>query len=481
MRKSHLLKNDAFIDGVWQHSPSRFPVTNPATHEIITEVADTTADMARAAVQAAHQSFENWRSLLASERAAILLRWADLLQQNLDDLAALMTSEQGKPLAEARGEIQGGVESIRWSAQAAREDKGYLLEPFKAGTGVQILKEAVGVCVAITPWNFPVGMITRKVSPALAAGCTMVLKPAEDTPLCALTLAALAEQAGLPPGVFNVVPCSRENAAPVGQILCTHPLVRKISFTGSTATGKILAGYAADGVKRITLELGGNAPFLIYESADLSRAADGLIASKFRNAGQTCICANRIFVQQSIWDEFVPVFAAKVSGLCLGNGADPGVQVGPLINEAALAKIGGWVDKARMAGAGVACGGKPSDKGRLFYEPSIVTGLSPTHLLHKEEIFGPVASLCPFKDEAESISLANDTEYGLAAYLYTQDPAQADRVGRALDYGMVGINEPILAHASIPFGGRKSSGYGREGGPDCLAPFQDIKYILRGI
>lgn len=477
-----LIQTKMLINGCWVDAASQvsFSVLNPATGEVLATVPDGSALDAENAVQAAAEAFKTWKTLTAQQREEKLLRWADLIEACSEDLAQLLTAEQGKPLAEARGEIRSGVEAIQWAAAEGRRAFGDIIPPFKDGTQILVMREPVGVVAAITPWNFPSGMVTRKVAPALAAGCTVVLKPAEDTPLSALALAKLAQDAGIPAGVFNIVTCQADKAPEVGRVLTTHQLVRKISFTGSTEVGKILMRQGADTVKRISLELGGNAPFIIFDSSDLDLAINGVIASKFRNAGQTCICANRIFVQAGIHDEFVKRLETRMRGLKLGAGTEAGVQVGPLINRQGLEKVRQHVADAVTKGAKQVCGGRSAAQGELFYEPTLLTGMTPDMLLFHDETFGPVAGVFKFSDEAEVVALANATTYGLAAYFYTRELGQAFRVAKCLDYGMVGINEPILSNAAIPFGGRKESGLGREGSSEGFKEFIETKYVLIG-
>lgn len=479
---SELLRDKAYIDGHWVASASTrtFPVFNPATGAELIAVPDCTTVDAERAIEAAGAAFKTWSKQTAQARADLMLKWAALIGKNLEPLAALLTAEQGKPLAEARAEIKSGVESIEWAAAEARRAFGDVIPPFKAQTRILVMREPVGVVIAITPWNFPSGMITRKVAPAIAAGCTIVLKPAEDTPLSALALAQLAQDAGIPAGVFNIVTCAGESAPAIGKILTTHPMVRKISFTGSTEVGKILMGQAADTIKRVSLELGGNAPFIVFSSADLDAAVDGAVICKFRNAGQTCVCANRIFVQADIHDEFVSRLEQKVRALSIGAGDVDGVQIGPLINEDAVTKVEAHIHNAKDQGAQLICGGKRQSQTSLFYEPTILTGMTPEMILFSDETFGPVAGIFKFSTEEDVIALANDTRFGLASYFYSRDLGQCFRVAEALEYGMVAINEPILSNAAIPFGGRKESGLGREGSSEGFDEFLETKYVLIG-
>lgn len=477
-----LLRSESYIDGVWvsHETDQRFAVTNPANGLVIAHVPDMGRDETIRAIEAAGRAFPSWRQLLARERGRYLRRWNELIVTHADALAALLSAEQGKPLAEARGEVLSGAASVEWFAEEGQRIYGDTIPTHKADARVIVTKEPVGVVAAITPWNFPSSMITRKVAPALAAGCTVVLKPAEDTPLSALALAALAQEAGIPAGVFNVVTASLAHAPEVGEVLTTHPTVRKVSFTGSTEVGKILMRQSASTLKRLSLELGGNAPFIIFDSADLSRAVDGAIGSKFRNAGQTCICANRIYVQAGVYDEFSRLFTERVKALNVGAGNQPGVQVGPLINRAAIEKVVQHIRDAQALGAKLLCGGSAHEAGDLFFQPTVLGDMTAAMRVSREETFGPVAGLFRFHDEAEAVRLANDTAYGLAAYFYSRDLGQVFRVAEALEYGMVGINEPLLAAASAPFGGVKESGVGREGSHYGIDDFINIKYLLVG-
>lgn len=475
-----LLKTHAFIGGTWRDGASgkKFSVVNPADGKRIAQVADCGAADAQNAIKAAADAFPAWRSLLAKERGTFLKKWAVLIRDNTDQLAQLLSNEQGKPLAEAKGEVTGGAAMVEWAAEEARRMYGETIPSFKAGSKIVTTHEPIGVCAAITPWNFPHSMITRKVAPALSAGCTVVLKPAEDTPLSALALAALAEEAGFPKGIFNVVPTNQ--AAEVGKVLCTSTDVRKLSFTGSTEVGRLLMAQCAPTLKRLSMELGGNAPFLVFADADLDLAVKAAISSKFRNSGQTCICANRLYIQRDVYDAFAEKFKAAIAGLKVGPAFDDGVSIGPLINEDGLKKVESLVHDAIGQGAKVAIGGATDQRGGLFYQPTLLLGANKSMRLAKEEIFGPVAALFPFDSEEEAIALANDTEHGLAAYFYTRDLGRAFRVSESLEYGMVGVNEPLLANEGIPFGGIKQSGFGREGGPRALEDYTVVKYILLG-
>jgi len=477
-----MLHDKAFINGKWVMADSGrvFGIFNPADGARIADIPDMGAKDAVKAIAAAKAAFPAWKSLTAKERARVLRRWHGLVLENLDSLCALLTAEQGKPLAESKAEILSGAAQIEWFAEEARRIYGDTIPTHKKDARIMVIKQPAGVVSAITPWNFPCGMVTRKVAPALAAGCTIVLKPSEDAPLSALALAALGEEAGFPPGIFNVVTGSRGSAAEIGEVLSTHEDVRKISFTGSTPVGKILMKQAADTVKRVSLELGGNAPFIVFESANLEKAVEGAIASKFRNAGQTCICANRIYVQDGIYDEFAARLAKKVKGLKVAPGHEDGAQIGPLINERGLEKVESHVADALAKGGRLVCGGKRHAAGPLFYEPTVIRDMTPEMILNDNETFGPVAGLFRFDSESDVIGRANDTRYGLAAYFYGNDLGQCFRVAEALEYGMVGINESLLATEAAPFGGVKESGLGRENSKYGIEEFVDIKYILVG-
>jgi succinate-semialdehyde dehydrogenase / glutarate-semialdehyde dehydrogenase len=460
-----------------------FPVFNPASGDVIAQVPDMEAEDAERAIDAASCAFPLWRDTPPKKRGDILCAWAAKMEQNLEELAGLMTREQGKPLSEARAEILAGAQTLYWCAAEGQRLYGEFIDgPSGRATKIIISKEPVGVVGAITPWNFPVGMVTRKVGPALAAGCTVVLKPAEGTPLCALALAKMGQEAGLPQGVLNVV--TTEKPKIIGMVLTSDTRVKKISFTGSTQVGKQLIAQAAGHVQRISLELGGNAPFIVFANADMEKAVDGAIQSKFRNAGQTCICANRIFVESSIYDAFLAAFTRKVEALNVGAGDAAGTDIGPLINRAAIEKIETMVQDAVKGGARLVLGGKRHILGQTtgghFFEQTIMTGAKDTDSIACSEIFGPVAVLYRFESEEEVIERANGTPYGLAAYLYSQDMAQIWRVSDALEFGMIGVNKPILANDLAPFGGVKESGIGKEGGQYGLLEYLNIKYRLLG-
>jgi succinate-semialdehyde dehydrogenase/glutarate-semialdehyde dehydrogenase len=443
----------------------------------LAEIPDMGAAETRRAVEAAAAALPGWRKKTAKERAQVMRRWFDLVMANEGDLAAILTLEQGKPLAEARGEIAYGASFIEWFAEEAKRVYGDVIPAPQGDKRIVVLKQPVGVAAAITPWNFPNAMITRKVAPALAAGCTVVLKPAEQTPLSALALAELAERAGFPRGVFNVV---TGDAPSIGGELTSNPKVRKLSFTGSTEVGKLLMKQCAGTVKKISLELGGNAPFIVFADADLDAAADGAIASKYRNAGQTCVCANRLLVERGVYDAFAAKLVERVRKFQVGNGMEAGVTIGPLIDEAAVAKVKSHIDDALAKGAKLALGGRPHAAGKLFFEPTVLTDATSTMLLAREETFGPVAPLFRFDDEADALRLANDTEYGLAAYFYGRDMARIWRVAEALEYGIIGVNTGAISMEVAPFGGMKSSGIGREGSKYGIDEYLEIKYVCLG-
>lgn len=470
-----LLKQANLIDGHWvaARNGATLPVHNPATGELIAHIPDVGAEQTHEAIAAAQAAFLLWKERSAEDRARILRRWFELMQQHQDDLALLMTSEQGKPLAESRGEIAYAASYIEWYAEEARRVYGEIIPSPWPDKRLLVTREPVGVCAAITPWNFPAAMITRKVAPALAAGCSIIVKPATQTPLSALAMAELAQRAGVPAGVFNVL---TGGARPIGAELTTSPLVRKLTFTGSTEVGRLLAAQCAPTLKKLSLELGGNAPFIVFEDADLDQAVIGALASKYRNTGQTCVCANRFLVHDSVYDAFAAKLAAAVRALKVGNGLEAEVGQGPLIDEPALTKVEELVADAVAAGAQVLTGGRRHALGRTFYEPTILTGVKPAMRLAQEEIFGPVAPLFRFHTEAEAVQMANDTEFGLAAYFYTRDSARTWRVGAALQYGMVGINSGLISTAVAPFGGIKQSGYGREGARQGLEEYLHTKY-----
>lgn len=483
LNDSALLKNLAYVDGQWvgSHTGATFPVTNPATGELLAEVPDMDAVDTQRAIDAADAAWAAWRETPCKQKAALLRRWFDLVMAAQEDLARLMTAEQGKPLAEARGEVAYGASYIEWFAEEAKRIYGDTIPAATGDKRLVVIKQPVGVVGAITPWNFPNAMIARKIAPALAAGCPVVAKPAEDTPLSSLALAELAERAGIPAGLINIVTSSRANAAEVGGALTGSDKVRKISFTGSTAVGKILMKQAADTVKKVSMELGGNAPFVVFDDADLDAAIEGVIASKYRNTGQTCVCANRIIVQAGVYEAFLEKLAARVSQFKVGNGLEVADAVqGPLINAAAVEKVERHVKDAVEKGARVVLGGKPHALGHTFYEPTILADVTTDMCVTYEETFGPVAPIYKFETEEQAVALANDTEFGLAAYFYSRDIGRVWRVAEALEVGIVGINEGIISSEMAPFGGIKQSGQGREGSKYGLDDYLEIKYLCMG-
>lgn len=478
---SALLRTQAYINGQFVSGGNApFAVHNPATGAVLAQVANCNKDQAHAAVAAAKAAFPAWRAKTAKERAAILRKWFELMLAAQDDLARLMTAEQGKPFAEARGEIAYGASFVEWYAEEGKRIYGDTIPTHANDRRLIVTKEPIGVCAAITPWNFPNAMITRKCAPALAAGCTVVLKPAEQTPLSALALAELATRAGFPPGVINIVTADAERSIEVGAAWCESPDVRKLSFTGSTEVGRILMRQCAPTLKKLSLELGGNAPFIVFEDADLDAAVEGAIASKYRNSGQTCVCANRIYAHAHVYDTFVEKLAAKVAALKVGNGMDAGVMQGPLIDGNALAKVQAHVADALARGARVVTGGKPHALGGTFFEPTVLADVTAHMQLAREETFGPVAPVFKFESDAEVIAAANATEYGLAAYFYARDVGRVLRVAEQLEYGMVGVNVGLLAVDAVPFGGVKQSGFGREGSKYGIEEYLVIKYLCIG-
>jgi len=468
----------ALIDGQWVTSPKTFAVTDPATGAELAAVPDLGPAEAKRAIDAAASALPAWSAKTAKERATILKRWFDLITAETETLAQLMTSEQGKPLAEARAEVAYGASFVEWFAEEGKRAYGRTIPSTFANKRYLTIKQPIGVVAAIAPWNFPIAMITRKVAPALASGCTIVVKPAAETPLCALAIAKLAIDAGVPAGVLNIV--TTTNAPAVGKVFCEDGRVRKLSFTGSTEVGKILYRQCADTVKKLTLELGGNAPLLVFDDADVDQAVAGAMASKYRNAGQTCVCANRILVQSGIYDRFAAGLVEAVKKLTVGPGTEAGVAIGPLINEEAIAKVETLVGDAVKRGAKILVGGGLDAAGPLFYQPSVVGDVAPDMEIVREEIFGPVAALERFDTEADAIRLANDTPFGLAAYLFSQNLSRAWRVAEKLDAGMVGVNEGIFSNEVVPFGGIKESGLGREGAAEGLDEYLETKYICLG-
>ncbi|MEW6704225.1 MAG: NAD-dependent succinate-semialdehyde dehydrogenase [Pseudomonadota bacterium] len=473
-----LLKTHALIGGEWQPGSARFDVHDPATGHKLADVANLGAAETELALQAANAAWQPWARKTAKERGAILMKWFQLLHQHADDLARIMTAEQGKPLAEAKGEVTYGASFIEWFAEEARRVYGETIPTTDPNKRYLVIKQPMGVCAAITPWNFPIAMITRKVAPALAAGCPVVIKPAEATPLSALAVAELAQRAGMPAGVLNVITADAQRSIEVGKVLCESDLVRHLSFTGSTEVGRILMQQCAPTIKKLSLELGGNAPFIVFDDADLDSAVEGALASKYRNAGQTCVCANRLYVQDGIYDAFVARLAERTKGIKVGNGFEPGVNQGPLIDEQGLQKVERHVADAVAKGGRVLAGGQRI--GERFFEPTVIANASADMLCAREETFGPVAPVFRFKTEEEAIRLANDTEFGLASYFYSRDIGRIFRVGEALEYGMVGVNTGLISTAEVPFGGVKQSGLGREGGRQGIEDYLEVKYLCLG-
>ncbi|ALE57644.1 Succinate-semialdehyde dehydrogenase [NADP(+)] GabD [Paraburkholderia graminis C4D1M] len=483
LTRNELIRPLNFIDGKWiaAANGARFPVTNPATGETIVEVANSSAADARAATDAAARALPAWRDTLPRERAEILRRWHALIVANTEDLAKLMSTEQGKPLAESRGEVAYGASYVAWFADEATRIYGDIIPQQQRGKRMSAVKEPIGIVAAITPWNFPLAMIARKIAPALAAGCTVIAKPAEDTPLTALALAALAQEAGVPDGVLNMLSASREQGIEAVADWLADARVRKITFTGSTPVGKHLARESAATLKKLSLELGGNAPFIVFDDADLDAAVAGLMAAKFRNGGQTCVCPNRVYVQAGVYERFADLLAKRVGALKVAPATDEGAQIGPMINERAIDKIARHVEDAVKQGANVLTGGKRlTELGPNYYAPTVLTNAQDDMLVCCEETFGPVAPLFRFNDEAEAIRLANDTPFGLAAYFYTQDVRRINRVAARLEAGVIGINEGAVSSEAAPFGGVKESGYGREGSKYGLDDYLSIKYLCQG-
>lgn len=478
LKDPSLFKTDALINGQWLTGASRFDVLDPATGRKLADVANLGPADAETAIAAANAAWPAWRSKTGKERHAILMKWYQLLMANQEDLGRIMTAEQGKPLPEAKGEIAYGASFVEWYAEEAKRINGETLPQFDNNRRLMVIKQPIGVCAAITPWNFPLAMITRKVAPALAAGCPVVIKPAELTPLTALAAAELALRAGIPAGVLNMITADSQNSIAIGKVICASDVVRHISFTGSTEVGRILMAQSAPTVKKLSLELGGNAPFIVFEDADIDSAVEGAFTSKYRNAGQTCVCSNRLYVQETVYDEFVTKFAAKVKTAKVGNGFEDGVNQGPLIEEAALEKVQRHVDDAVAKGGRLLVGGK-----RLagqFFQPTVVADATADMLCAKEETFGPFAPVFRFKTEQEAIDAANNTEFGLASYFYSRDVGRIFRVAEALEYGMVGINVGVLATEHVPFGGVKQSGLGREGSSHGMDEYIELKYLCLG-
>ena len=475
LKDPKLFRTQCYIDGEWTGNGKTQPVVNPATGAVLGTVPKLGGDEARRAVDAAERAWPAWRAKTAKERAVILRKWYELMMANQEDLAQILTAEQGKPLTEARGEIAYGASFIEWFAEEGKRAYGDIIPQHQADKRVLVIKQPIGVCALITPWNFPNAMITRKAGPALAAGCTVVIKPAGQTPYSALAMAELGERAGIPKGVLNVI---TGDSKAIGGELCANPKVRKLSFTGSTETGRVLMKQCSDTIKKLSLELGGNAPFIVFDDADLDAAVEGALASKYRNAGQTCVCANRIYVQDGVYDRFAAKLADKVKGFKVGPGTEPGVVIGPLIDENGVKKVEQHVADAVGKGAKVVLGGKRLNG--LFFQPTVLTNVTPAMLVSHEETFGPVAPLIRFKTEEEVIRLANDTEFGLCGYFYSRDVGRIFRVAEAMETGIVGANVGIISTEIAPFGGVKQSGLGREGSKYGLEEYLEVKYILVG-
>ncbi len=478
LKDPSLLKTDALINGQWVKGSSRFDINDPATGAKLADVANLGAAEAEQAIAAANAALPAWRGKTGKERSILLRKWYDLLMANVEDLGRLMTAEQGKPNAEAKGEVMYGASFVEWYAEEAKRVNGETLPQFDNTRRLSVIKQPIGVCAAITPWNFPLAMITRKVAPALAAGCTVVIKPAELTPLTALAAGELAIRAGIPAGVINLLTADSDNSIAAGKVFCSSDIVRHISFTGSTEVGRILMAQSAPTLKKLSLELGGNAPFIVFDDADIDSAVEGAMASKYRNAGQTCVCANRIYVQESVYDAFVQKFAAKVKALKVGNGFEDGVVQGPLIEPAALDKVTRHVEDAKAKGGVVLAGGKALNG--QFFEPTVIGNATSDMMCAREETFGPFAPVFKFKTEQEAIDAANNTEFGLASYFYSRDIGRIYRVSEALEYGMVGINVGIIATEHVPFGGVKQSGLGREGSHHGMEEYLEMKYLCMG-
>jgi len=478
LKDPSLLEGRAYINGEWRDAPATFEVHDPATGKLVAEAADCDAAMTREAIDAAYAAQKAWAALLPAERSALVLKLRDLMMENQDDLGVILCAEMGKPLPEAKGEIAYGASFLEWFAEEGKRVYGDVIPPHAPGKRLVVIKQPVGVVASITPWNFPNAMIARKIAPAFAAGCTVVAKPAEQTPLSATAMAVLADRAGFPPGVFNVLP---SNQGPeVGQEMCASPKVRKMTFTGSTEVGRILMRQCADDIKKLSLELGGNAPFIVFDDADLDAAVEGAMASKFRNAGQTCVCANRIYVQKGVYDAFAEKLTEKVGALNVGNGFADGVTIGPLIDQQGLAKVESHVADAVDKGGEVMFGGFKHALGRTFFTPTVITGVTQDMKVAREETFGPLAALVPFEAEEEAVAWANDTEFGLACYFYSRDIGRCWRVAEALEYGIVGVNDGMPSTTVAPFGGVKQSGLGREGSKYGIEDFLEVKYLSMG-
>ena len=481
LKDPSLFKEEAFINGGWVKTANTFAVTNPATGEEIAQVSNLESKDAELAIQAAESAFQEWKSKSAKERASVMRKWFDLVIQNTQDLATLMTLEQGKPLVEAAGEVAYGASFIEWFAEEAKRVAGSIPSTTWSDKRLIVMKQPIGVCVAITPWNFPIAMITRKIAPAMAAGCTIVIKPAELTPLSALALAELAQRAGVPAGVVNILTADADQSIAIGKTLCASPVVRHLSFTGSTEVGRILMAQCAPTVKKLALELGGHAPFIVFEDADIDAAVSGAMASKYRNSGQTCVCANRFYVHKNVLDQFVEKFAKAIQVIKVGNGMEAGTTQGPLIEQAALEKVEKHVADALSKGAKLISGGKRSSLGGTFYEPTILSNVTNDMLITYEETFGPVAPIIAFESDEEAIRLANNSQFGLASYFYSRDIGRIWKAAEALEYGIVGVNSGIISNEVGPFGGVKQSGLGREGSVYGMDEYLELKYVCLGL
>ncbi|SHH18974.1 NAD-dependent succinate-semialdehyde dehydrogenase [Cognatishimia maritima] len=478
LNDASLLESRAYVNGVWVTSNKTFAVTNPATGDVIAEVADLSVEDTRSAIDSAYAAQKDWAAHTGKERSAILRKWYDLMLENADDLATILTAEMGKPWAEARGEILYGASFIEWFAEEAKRVYGDIIPGHQRDKRIVVLKQPIGVVGSITPWNFPNAMIARKVAPALAVGCSFVARPAELTPLSALAMAVLGERAGIPAGIFNVITSS--DSAAIGEELCGNDKIAKVTFTGSTRVGKILMRQCSDSIKKVSLELGGNAPFIVFDDADVDAAVEGAMIAKYRNNGQTCVCANRVYVHAGVYDEFAAKLVEKTKALSVGNGFADGITTGPMINAAAVEKVEAHVADAVSKGANIALGGARSELGGAFFEPTVLTGVTCEMIVSKEEIFGPVAPLFKFDDEDDVIAMANDSEYGLASYFYSRDMARIWRVAEALESGMVGANTGLISTEIAPFGGIKQSGLGREGSKYGIEDYLEIKYLCMG-
>jgi succinate-semialdehyde dehydrogenase/glutarate-semialdehyde dehydrogenase len=483
IKNPELFQEKSFINGSWRASSSgeTFPVNNPANGQIIAHVANMSVSDANAAIDAASLAFQSWKNKLAKERSAIMRKWFQLIEAHSEDLATILTVEQGKPLAEAKGEISYGNSFIEWFAEEAKRVSGAVPSTTWGDKRMVVLKQPIGVCAAITPWNFPTAMITRKVAPAIAAGCTIVIKPAEQTPLSALALAVLAKEAGMPDGVINIITADSQRSIEIGKVLCSSKSVSHLSFTGSTPVGRILMEQSAPTVKKVALELGGHAPFIVFEDADLDAAVAGAVASKYRNAGQTCVCTNRFFVHESLHDAFVEKLAKATADLTVGNGMEKGITLGPLIDEQAISKVESHITDALQKGATLKAGGKKHALGGTYFEATVLSNVQSDMLIMNEETFGPVSAVVPFKEEADVIAAANNTEFGLASYFYSRDIGRIWRVAEQLEYGMVGINTGLISNEVAPFGGVKQSGLGREGSVWGMDEYLEMKYLCIGL